>query len=106
MRPAMLEGFDYLQTANEQVACVVMIETEEGLKNVEAIATLLAACHRHGRAAGMFGYTAELAAQSLERGFTFASAGTDISFLRDGATRALAAAGGEALSSGGPQAGY
>jgi 4-hydroxy-2-oxoheptanedioate aldolase len=143
MRPAMLEGFNYLETANEQVACVVMIETEEGLKNVEAIAavegvdglfvgpmdlcyglglapgdftdprfneaiaTILAACQRHGRAAGMFGYTAELAAQSLERGFTFASAGTDISFLRDGVTRALAAAGGEALSSGGgPRAGY
>ena len=142
MRPAMLEGFNYLETANEQVACVVMIETEEGLRNVDAIAavdgvdglfvgpmdlcyglglapgsftdprfeaaiaTILSACRTHGRAAGMFGYTAELAAQSLQRGFTFASAGTDISFLREGAARALATARGESVNEGGRQAGY
>jgi len=38
IRAAMHEGLAYLQTANEQVACVVMIETEEGLRNVETIA--------------------------------------------------------------------
>lgn len=38
MRGAMLEGIGYLQTANEEVACIVMIETREGLENVEAIA--------------------------------------------------------------------
>ncbi len=38
LRDAMIEGFQYLATANEQVACIVMIETEEGLANVEAIA--------------------------------------------------------------------
>lgn len=142
MRPAMMEGFNYLETANEQVACVVMIETEEGLRNVDAIAavegvdglfvgpmdlcyglglapgdftdprfeeaitTILAACRTHGRAAGMFGYSPELAAQSLQRGFTFASAGTDISFLREGASRALATARGETANEGGRQAGY
>lgn len=40
MRDAMIEGIDYLATANEQVACVVMIETEEDLANVEAIAAV------------------------------------------------------------------
>lgn len=126
MRDAMIEGIDYLATANEQVACVVMIETEEGLSNVEAIAavegvdglfvgpmdlcyglglppghftdarftdaiaSILAACKTHERAAGMFGYTPQMAAQSLQGGFQFASVGTDISFIRAGVTQALA----------------
>ena len=142
MRPAMLEGLNYLETANAQVACLVMIETEEGLRNVDAIAavegvdglfvgpmdlcyglglapgdftdprfdqaitTILAACRIHGRVAGIFGYNADLAAQALQRGFTFASAGTDISFLREGVSQALATARGEALNKGGPQGGY
>ncbi|MBS0483403.1 MAG: hypothetical protein JSR96_14910 [Proteobacteria bacterium] len=38
MRDAMLEGFEYLATANSQIACVAMIETREGLANVKAIA--------------------------------------------------------------------
>lgn len=38
MRGAMLEGFEYLATANAQIACIVMIETAEGLANVRAIA--------------------------------------------------------------------
>ncbi|MCA0270694.1 MAG: hypothetical protein LCH69_01330 [Proteobacteria bacterium] len=38
MRGVMLDGIDYLRTANAEVACVVMIETREGLENVEAIA--------------------------------------------------------------------
>lgn len=38
MRGAMLEGFEYLKTANEQIACIVMIETKEGFDNVDAIA--------------------------------------------------------------------
>ena len=38
MRGAMLEGLGYLQTANEEIACIVMIETREGLDNVEEIA--------------------------------------------------------------------
>jgi 4-hydroxy-2-oxoheptanedioate aldolase len=128
MRDAMIEGFDYLVTANEQVACIVMIETDEGLANVDAIAavegvdaifvgpmdltyglglppgdfanprftaaieSILAACAKHDRAPGMFGYTPQLAAQSLVDGFVFASAGTDISFFRTGAEQALAAA--------------
>jgi 4-hydroxy-2-oxoheptanedioate aldolase len=131
MRDAMIEGIDYLATANDQVACVVMIETEEGLANVEAIAAvegvdalfvgpmdlcyglglppgqftddrftaaiaaILAACKAHGRAAGMFGYTPEMAAQSLRSGFQFASVGTDISFIRSGVTQALAVVHGD-----------
>jgi len=131
MRDAMIEGVGYLATANQQVACVVMIETEEGLQNVDtiaavegvdglfvgpmdlcyglhlppgnfedprftdAIARILTACKSHNRAAGMFGYTAEMAAQSLQGGFDFASIGTDISFIRAGAAQALAVATGE-----------
>ncbi len=131
MRDAMLEGLGYLATANEQIACVAMIETEEGLRNVDeiaavdgvdglfvgpmdlsfglglapgsfsdprfgdAISTILAACKTHGRAAGIFGYTPELAAKSLREGFDFASIGTDISFIRSGAQQALTIARGE-----------
>lgn len=40
MRDAMLEGPGYLATANEQVACLVMIETEEGLRNLDEIAAV------------------------------------------------------------------
>ena len=40
MRDVMLEGFSYLETANSQVACIAMIETEEGLANVDAIAAV------------------------------------------------------------------
>jgi 4-hydroxy-2-oxoheptanedioate aldolase len=38
MRGVMLEGMDYLKTANDEIACIVMVETLEGLNNVEAIA--------------------------------------------------------------------
>lgn len=40
MRDAMLEGMSYLASANEQVACLVMIETEEGLRNLDEIAAV------------------------------------------------------------------
>ncbi|MBR9865488.1 MAG: hypothetical protein GYB20_00075 [Oceanospirillales bacterium] len=40
MRDAMLEGPGYLATANEQIACLVMIETEEGLRNLDEIAAV------------------------------------------------------------------
>ncbi|MCB1675549.1 MAG: hypothetical protein KDI01_04625 [Halioglobus sp.] len=40
LRDAMIEGFEYLNTANQQIACIAMIETEEGLDNVEAIAAV------------------------------------------------------------------
>jgi 4-hydroxy-2-oxoheptanedioate aldolase len=143
MRPAMLEGVEYLATANEQIACLLMIETEEGLRNVEEIAAvpgvtglfvgpvdlcyglglspmdfaharfteavgrILSACVEHGIVAGMFGYTPEMAKNYLANGFNFASAGTDISFVREGVTRALAGArGSEDEASGGERAGY
>ncbi|WOJ95145.1 aldolase/citrate lyase family protein [Congregibacter variabilis] len=62
-------------------------------KFAQAIAMILGACERHGKFAGMFGYSPELAGQALEQGFTFASLGTDISFLRDGVTGAFTRSG-------------
>lgn len=38
MRDAMLEGFHYLKSANAEIAFIAMIETREGLENVDAIA--------------------------------------------------------------------
>lgn len=72
----------------------------------EAVAAIVDACRKHGRAVGMFGYTAEMAKESLENGFNFASAGTDISFFRSGLTRALALARGDDPESAARQAGY
>ncbi len=40
MRPAMLHGMEYLAKANGEIACLAMIETEEGLRNVDAIAAV------------------------------------------------------------------
>lgn len=131
MRDALLEGMGYLATANEQVACLVMIETQEGLRNLEEIAAvegvdglfvgpmdlcyglgltpgsftdpafsaaigdILKACKQNDLAAGIFGINGELAANAIQNGFDFASIGTDISFIRNGALQALSAARGE-----------
>lgn len=38
LRGVMQYGVNYLMTANGEIACIVMIETREGLENVEAIA--------------------------------------------------------------------
>lgn len=40
LRPALIEGFEYLNTANDRVMCLPMIETREGLDNVAAIAAI------------------------------------------------------------------
>ncbi len=56
---------------------------------IEALAAVRAACEGNGLASGMFGYDAEMAANSLEGGFDFASVGSDISFLREGVAHAL-----------------
>jgi 4-hydroxy-2-oxoheptanedioate aldolase len=38
VRSAAYTGADYMATANQELACIVMIETPDGLENVEAIA--------------------------------------------------------------------
>jgi len=73
-----------------------------------ALASILAACKKHGKFAGMFGYAPELASQALAEGFVFASLGTDISFMREGVAAAMQRAG---LSTGSasdeaPKSGY
>ena len=147
MRPLLLSGMDYLATANNDIACLAMIETAEGLAAVDHIAAvpgldglfvgpvdlcfglgitpgdfgngkftaaldaILAACAKHGKFAGMFGYAPELASQALEQGFVFASLGTDISFMREGVNAAMTRAGFRAEATGDseegePKAGY
>jgi 4-hydroxy-2-oxoheptanedioate aldolase len=130
MRDAMIQGLSYLAEANDEVACILMIETEEGLQNLEeiasvdgvtglfvgpmdltyglglspgdftaarfteALATIKATCKTHDLACGIFGYDANMARQSLQAGFDFASVGSDISFVRAGVNQALATAKG------------
>ena len=71
-----------------------------------AVQEILAACDKHGKVAGMFGYSPELAARALEQGFAFASLGTDISFLREGVASAFRGAGVDLASPKEPGAGY
>lgn len=125
VRGAMIEGPRYLATANDQVACVAMIETRDGLANVDAIAktpgidalfigpmdlcfgigiapgdfgnplftdavaAIKRACGAAGLAAGMFGYSPEMARQAIDSGFTFVSIGTQNGFMSAGAKVAL-----------------
>jgi len=125
MRDVLISGMQYLQRANNEMACIAMIETAEGLANVDEIAAvegvdalfvgpidlcfglgiapgnfddpafrsaierILTATQANGIAAGMFGYSPELAREALDTGFVFASAGTDISFFRNGVDAAL-----------------
>lgn len=142
MRDAMVEGLAYLGTANDDIACLLMIETEEGLANLEAIAAVAGvtglfvgpmdlcyglglaagdfthksfalaleaikrACADNGLACGMFGYSAEMAAASLEQGFDFVSVGSDISFLREGMARSIAIVRGESAGGTLARGGY
>ena len=73
MRDAMVEGMAYLGTANDDIACLLMIETGEGLANLDAIASVpgvtglfvgpMDLCYGLGLAPGDF--TDERFAQSL-----------------------------------------
>lgn len=132
MRAMLLSGPAYISASNDETACIAMVETEEGLRNVKAIAatpgidaifvgpmdlcfglgigpgdfgnprftdalkSIREACELAGCAAGIFGYSPESARAALESGFTFASAGTDSAFLREGAISALKVAGAPA----------
>ncbi|MFV0477712.1 MAG: HpcH/HpaI aldolase family protein [Parahaliea sp.] len=142
MRPILLNGPEYMAQSNDETACIVMIETEEGLRNADAIAAVegldaifvgpvdlcyglgitpgdftnplftealskvLAVCRKNNLAAGIFGYSPELARQALDQGFDFASAGTDLSFYRDGLTRGMTIARGENPDQNKAQGGY
>ena len=119
------DSAEYMRSAGGETACIVMIETAEGLSNVNAIAgtagvdalfigpfdlclaiglepgdfasprfaealsRVLDASRTAGKPAGIFGYTAQIAAKHLSEGFVFASIGGDTSFMRDGALAAL-----------------
>lgn len=129
LRGIMTEGMGYIATANAEIACIAMIETAQGLQNVEsiaateglaalfvgpvdlcfglgiapgdfgnpaftdAIARIVNAAKSAGIAAGLYGFSPAAAAQAKAEGFDFVSAGTDIGFLRAGASAALATAG-------------
>lgn len=72
---------------------------------VAAIAAIKQACAAAGIAAGMFGYSPQLARSYLDEGFQFASVGTDIGFFRDGAKQAFDCVRSETVAME-PRAGY
>lgn len=69
-----------------------------------AVERIIAAAKANNIATGLFGYNPEVAAMAKDQGFDFVSAGTDIAFLRQGATAALATVSG--TDSGPARAGY
>jgi 4-hydroxy-2-oxoheptanedioate aldolase len=58
-------------------------------KFTAALDRVVAACEASGKAPGIFGYSATLAARYLSEGFTFASIGADTALLRAAAVAAL-----------------
>lgn len=60
--------------------------------HVEAVARIRSIALAHGLIAGMHCFDAASARQALVAGFTMVSVGSDIGYLRDGATAALCAA--------------
>lgn len=57
-----------------------------------ALRRVVEACRAHGKAAGILLYDPQSFGPHLELGYTFVGLGADISFVRDGAAGALAAA--------------
>jgi 4-hydroxy-2-oxoheptanedioate aldolase len=60
---------------------------------LEAIGTVVAACERHGKAAGILIYDAAVLSRHLELGFRFIGLGSEGSYVSAGARAMLAAAG-------------
>ena len=60
---------------------------------LEALRTVVAACERHGKAAGILLYDETVIARHLELGFRFVGLGSEGSFVSAGARSMLAAAG-------------
>lgn len=128
IRAAMVGGRGYMNEANDQIACIAMVETAEGIdnldeiastpglnaiyigpadlafalglkpgqdddpKHVETVANILAACRKHGIAAGIHTGSVARTQQYLEQGFNLVTVGTDSGFLARAAASDLAAA--------------
>lgn len=60
---------------------------------LDAVRTVVAACERHGKAAGVLVYDAAVLPRQLELGFRFIGLGSEGSFVSAGARAMLAAAG-------------
>jgi 4-hydroxy-2-oxoheptanedioate aldolase len=61
---------------------------------LDAIKTVLGACERHGKAAGILLYDQAVIARHLELGFKFIGLGSDLGFVAAGARGMVDAAGG------------
>lgn len=121
-----LDFDEYAQTANDNIAVVVMIESKTGVENIDAILsvrgvdgvligpydlsgscgrpgqlehpeviqavqTVLDACKRHRKSAGihLVHPTPERISSLISQGFTFLALGVDLVFLQQGAAAAL-----------------
>lgn len=131
IRAALYGGPGYARAANQELACVVMIETAEALAAVdeivsvpgidavyvgpsdlglsrgrspkgddddpahlEDVASVLAACRRHGVVAGIHCNSLAFARRWLDAGFQMVTLGADSGFLARAAAADLAALGG------------
>lgn len=128
IRAALAAGRGYMAEANGQIACIAMVETAEGIDNLDAIAgtpgldaiyigpadlafalglkpgddddpkhvqtvaDILAACRKHGIAAGIHTGSVARTRQYLQQGFNLVNVGSDGGFLARAAAMDLAAA--------------
>ena len=128
IRAALVAGRGYIVEANGQTACIAMVETAEGIANLDAIAStpgldaiyigpadlafalglkpgddddpkhvqtvadILAACRKHGIAAGIHTGSVARTRQYLAQGFNLVNVGSDGGFLGRAAASDLAAA--------------
>jgi 4-hydroxy-2-oxoheptanedioate aldolase len=134
IRAGLIGGPTYAAQANGEVACIVMIETREGIDNLDdivatpgltgvyigpsdlalalgmppvgdteqpehlaVVSAILAACKRHGVAAGIHTMGLDYTKKRLAAGFDFVTLGGDVGFMARAANVDLKAAR-EALS--------
>jgi 4-hydroxy-2-oxoheptanedioate aldolase len=86
---AAIDGVDVLLIGTNDLCLEMQIPGELGNeKIVDAYGRVIAACHKHGKWAGMGGvYNEELMARYVEMGVRFIIAGGDLGFLMDSAAK-------------------
>ena len=79
---AAIEGIDVLFIGTADLACDLgQAGQMEGAKIQHALEQVLAACQRHGKAAGIFAYNLQLAQQYAIQGFRLIAFGNDLSMM-------------------------
>lgn len=88
---ASIEGVDCLFVGPADLSHAMGIPGRiEDPRFLEALDRVVAACRRHGKAAGILARGADALPQALEQGFTFVGVGSDVGWVGAGARAAVA----------------